>query len=81
MDYLQKLIQLRKSKKMSQSDLAEVLGTTYQQIYKYEKGVQEIPVRRLIQISKLYNVSIDWILGISNKMEVSDPVIQTDTSE
>jgi transcriptional regulator with XRE-family HTH domain len=43
--------------KMSQEKLGEALGLTFQQIQKYEKGLNRIGASRLQQISKALNVS------------------------
>lgn len=75
MDYMDKLIQLRKEAKMSQKDIGEYLGTLQQQVAKYEKKTQELPIRRLIQLAKLYNVSVDWLLGLSNTRDIQNPVV------
>lgn len=42
--------------KMSQEKLGEALGLTFQQIQKYEKGLNRIGASRLQQISKALNV-------------------------
>lgn len=44
--------EMRKAKGMSQMKLAEMIGVSYQQIQKYEKGANKISVERLEQISK-----------------------------
>jgi transcriptional regulator with XRE-family HTH domain len=41
---------------MSQEKLGEALGLTFQQVQKYEKGVNRIGASRLQQISKTLNV-------------------------
>lgn len=71
MEYTQRLITLRKEAKISQAKLAELLGTTQQQINKYEHEIQELPVRRLIELANLYNVSLDWIAGRTDKREIN----------
>jgi DNA-binding XRE family transcriptional regulator len=43
---------------MSQADLGKVLGVTFQQIQKYEKGVNRISAARLFDICKALNVSL-----------------------
>ena len=63
MNFAQNLTIFRKEKGISQNQLAELLQTTQQQISKYEKGVQEIPVRHLITIAETYNTSIDYLTG------------------
>ena len=45
---------------MSQERLAEVLGVTFQQVQKYEKGVNRIGASRLFQISKILDVPVQF---------------------
>jgi transcriptional regulator with XRE-family HTH domain len=45
---------------MSQSKLGEILGVTFQQIQKYEKGVNRISASRLKQASSVFDVDVDW---------------------
>lgn len=58
----------------TQKQIGEILNTTQQQIWKYEsenaKTYQEIPVRHIITLAKLYNVSADYLLGLT---DVPDP--------
>ena len=54
----QKIRELRKTKGMSQMELAERIGLSFQQIQKYEKGINRISVPRLYQIAKALNVDI-----------------------
>lgn len=42
--------------KMSQEKLGEALGITFQQVQKYEKGVNRISASRLQQIAQFLNV-------------------------
>ena len=46
----------------TQTQLAEKLGITFQQIGKYEKGQNGLSAVRLLQISKQFDVSYDIIL-------------------
>ena len=50
---------LRKAKGLSQMQLAEMLGVSYQQVQKYEKGNTKISVERLSQIAKVLDVPIN----------------------
>ena len=43
---------------MSQERLAEILGVTFQQVQKYEKGVNRIAASRLFDISSALDMSI-----------------------
>ncbi len=44
---------------MSQTDLAEVLGLTFQQVQKYEKGVNRISASRLYHLSLIFGVPVE----------------------
>jgi transcriptional regulator with XRE-family HTH domain len=45
---------------MSQEKLAEALGLTFQQIQKYEKGVNRIGASRLLEIAGILHVGIEF---------------------
>lgn len=47
---------------LSQDDLAKLIGLTFQQIQKYEKGTNRISVSRLMDISRALRVSFDYFL-------------------
>lgn len=64
MTYFERLRQLREDKDLSQADLAAILGTTRQQISKYETGQQEMTVGKLVAICRALNVSADYLLGL-----------------
>lgn len=53
----QRLYALRRLRRLSQEELALRLGITYQQIQKYEKGVNRIAASRLYALSLVLNVS------------------------
>lgn len=53
-----KIKQIRKSWGISQIELAERIGTSFQQVQKYEKGSTRISVMRLQQISEALGVNI-----------------------
>src|SRR6185437_16298621 len=45
---------------MSQERLGDLLGLTFQQVQKYEKGVNRIGAGRLFEMSRILNVPIDF---------------------
>jgi transcriptional regulator with XRE-family HTH domain len=45
---------------MSQEKLGDLLGLTFQQVQKYEKGVNRIGAGRLFEISRILGVPIDF---------------------
>ena len=63
-DYYEIIRGLREDRDLTQSDVAKLLGTTQQVYSRYEKGINEIPIRHIITLCKFYNVSADYILGI-----------------
>lgn len=65
----ERLEMIRKANNKSQNDIAEVLNTTQQQYWKYEKNKQELPIRHLITLANYYNTTTDNILGITNVMQ------------
>ena len=56
---------LREDNDYKQSDVAKALGITQQVYSRYELGINEIPQRHIITLCKFYNVSADYILGLS----------------
>jgi transcriptional regulator with XRE-family HTH domain len=64
----QQLKMLRISKKISQKHLAGLMGITYQQVQKYENGLNRISVSRLWQYCRIFNISPDFLFeGILNE--------------
>ncbi len=62
-----KLLNLRKKNNLSQEELAEKLGISRQAISKWERGDASPDTDNLIQLSNLYRVSLDELLGIDVK--------------
>ena len=63
MKFNEKLIQLRKSKGWSQEELGDKLDVTRQTLSKWELGQTTPEMDKLIEISKLFNISIDVLVG------------------
>ena len=63
-----KLKDLRKLRRMSQTDVAKLLGVSFQQIQKYETGANRISASRLYELGKIVGVSPDkFFEGIEAK--------------
>ena len=74
--------QERELKNLSQNELADILGVSQQSISKYENGSREAGYDILIRMSKLFNVSIDYLLGISNiSKQEADNFLSTEEKE
>jgi transcriptional regulator with XRE-family HTH domain len=67
---------------MSQEKLGDLLGLTFQQVQKYEKGVNRIGAGRLYEVARILNVPVDFFYegvggapGLSDS-EVAPPVLE-----
>lgn len=58
-----RLIEIRKKLKLSQAQIAKSIHINQSTWWGYEKGKTLITLNSLIELSKKYNYSIDWILG------------------
>jgi transcriptional regulator with XRE-family HTH domain len=59
---------------MSQAKLSEMIGISYQQIQKYEKGMDSISVDRLVQIARALNLPLDlFFSGLPEVVAESGP--------
>ena len=65
---LPKIKEARQIRQMSQSQVAEALMIPQQQYSRYERGENEIPVRNVIALCRLFNVSADYLLELPKGM-------------
>lgn len=64
-DLGRRLRELREAKNLSQEKLAREIGVVFQQIQKYEAGINRISCSRLLQIIHVLDISIvDFFAGI-----------------
>lgn len=61
---------LRLKENMTQAQLAQKLGVTKSVISAYETGLRLPSYDILIHISKIFNVTTDYLLGLENKREI-----------
>ena len=66
MAHFPRLKDLREDSDKTQKEIAELLYITQQQYSLYEKGYRDIPTTALITLSEFYNVSTDYILGLTD---------------
>ena len=66
MDYAQRIRDLREDNDLNQSEIAKILNTTQQHYSRIEQGSTEITADRVILLANFYNVSTDYILGLTN---------------
>lgn len=65
--YFQRLEDLRIDADKTQEEIAKVLDCQREVYRRYEKGIYEIPVWALVKLAEYYEVSTDYILGLTDK--------------
>lgn len=65
------LQELRKDKNMNQTDMAKILNTTQRTVSNWETGRNEPPYEILIKYAKYFNVSVDYILGLTKEQNTN----------
>lgn len=57
---------LREDKDLTQKQIADILGMKQAQYSRYESGTREVPMHIAIELAKFYNVSLDYIAGLTD---------------
>lgn len=72
----QRISQKRKERGLSQEALGEALGVSRQSVYKWESDSTLPEIDKLIALSKLFGVTIGWLLGVEESAESreGDPI-------
>jgi transcriptional regulator with XRE-family HTH domain len=66
--------------KLNQEDLGAAVGVTFQQIQKYEKGVNRMSAAMMVQIAAVLNVDVQYFFdelptGAKNTKVIKTPVL------
>ena len=64
---MDRLKEIREDRNLKQKDLAKILKVSQAQYSRIETGENEITLDSLIRLAKFYNVSVDYILGMTNE--------------
>lgn len=65
---------------MSQAELGDRLGVSFQQVQKYEKGVNRVSAVRLAEIAKALGESLDYFTGVQTASTSSLMSLLTDNT-
>lgn len=57
---------LREDHDMNQTKVAKLLNMSQTGYSKYETGENDVPTKILIKLADLYNVSVDYLLGLTD---------------
>ena len=63
----QRLEDLRIDHDLTQQDIADKLGCNREVYRRYEKGIRTIPIDYLMKLADFYGVTIDYLVGRTNK--------------
>lgn len=69
-----KLLKLRKEFKMTQDDVAKILGMSRTSFSKYENGIGNPPLQVLRKLASIYNVGLEYLIFDENtSIRLNDP--------
>ena len=68
--FSERLKSLRKQKNLKQSDVAELLNVTVRHYQEIEYGKIDLPTSKLIALADYFDVSLDYLVGRSDKPEI-----------
>ena len=68
----ERLAELRKLNGLKQKDLARILQVSVKTISSYERGLSSPPDDIKIKIAKRFNVSVDYLLGLTSLESYSE---------
>lgn len=68
--FASRILELRDSLNLTQEAFTQDLGVTPAALSSYEQGAKKPSLKTVIKIATKYNVSIDWLCGLSEKKEV-----------
>ena len=67
----QRIQDLRTDADMSQKQLSEILHISQRSYSHYETGSRNIPVEMLIRLANYYDISVDYLIGRTDKKEMN----------
>ena len=65
--FYKRIKDLREDHDLTPAQVAEYLSMKQPQYSRYERGLRDIPTDVLIALAKLYDTSVDYILGLKDE--------------
>ena len=65
-----RISELRMSKRLTQKELADILGVSPSYVGQWESGARIVPTEKVVEIAKYFDVSTDYLFG--HRSEKSD---------
>ena len=72
MPFYRRIRDLREDKDLTQAKMGEILSCSQRVYSNYERGDIDIPTITLIKIADFYQVSVDYLLGRTDKSELNN---------
>ena len=77
-----KIKELRKEEKMTQKALSAKIGIDDSQLSKIEQGKLMPTLTQLLEISSIFNISLDWLTGQGSMLkDITQPVVSLSQSQ
>ena len=70
--FYQRLRDIREDFDRNQTQIAQVLGTSQEQYSRWERGQYQMPIEHYKTLARYYNVSIDYLAGLSEQPKTLD---------
>lgn len=71
--YAQRIREVRQKAGLTQTEFADIIGTTKNQLSKYETNTQDTPTKVIISVCEKFKVDANWLMGLdvgSVKVEI-----------
>lgn len=72
MNYYKRLKDIREDRDIKQETVAKYLGIQQTQYSRYERGIQIMGIDKYIALAKFYNLSLDYLCGLTDKPRTLD---------
>lgn len=72
MQYFQRLRDIREDHDLTQEQVANILGLRQTHYSRYERGVLELPMHHFMTLARYYNISLDYLSGLTNEPRTLD---------
>ncbi|MDE6004720.1 MAG: helix-turn-helix domain-containing protein, partial [Oscillospiraceae bacterium] len=70
--YYQRLRDLKEDADLTQKQVAELIGVSMNHYGKYERGETDIPLEKAIILAEYYDVSLDYLAGLTKSKTSND---------
>ena len=78
MDYSVRLKELRTSELLTQKEIADILNISRSTYKDYELQIKILPIQYLNTICNYFHVSIDYLLGLTNRKQHANSLMELD---